>query len=999
MKRTWILLGTIFFGVFLVGMQYSAARGMEARVERSPNIPLDTGISYQGFLSSGGEPANGVFTFTFTLYDDPVAGNQVGVPDQHPAVEVINGLFTVVLDFGDVFMDEALWVEIAVSRTANDVGAVLSPRQALRPVPFAHFARLAGSVPWSGLTGIPAGLEDGDDDTLYASGSGLFLSGATFNVLFGGSGSVDSAARSDHTHDGNYAALLHTHTGDQITTAVPTATLALSTVNANVAGYANTAPWGGLSGIPTGFMDGVDNDALGRLDCEPGEVAKWSGAVWLCGEDNIGTGGGGGDITAVLAGDGLIGGARSGDATLAVNFAGTGILTTSARSDHDHPGLYWELGGNTITDPRRNYLGTTDAVSMTLGVSRTAALRIFPNDTAPILVGGAASNQVNLLYSPGAFIGGGSFNFASGFAAVIGGGSSNSATGNVATIGGGLTNVAASEFSFVGGGQANYATGEAAVVGGGYQNLSTGSNATVSGGANNESSASYAAIGGGQFNEATTSYGTIGGGAENRVAAYAGTVGGGVTNVVSGTEGTIGGGSYNIASGNNAAIAGGFSNLASNFAASIAGGYDNTASGYIAVIGGGSDNSAIGQTSVVAGGYANNAFGAASTIGGGEVNFANGSYSTVAGGYSNSASDFYAFVGGGRNNSASADYAVSSGGYDNSAAGQYSTVSGGHLNTSTGSYAAIGGGVDNTSFGLANTIGGGESNFSNGSYATIGGGYNNQAANEHAYVGGGIDNEASGQESVVGGGNTNIASGNNAAVGGGYENIASGISSVVPGGEYNLAAGAHSFAAGMAAKANNRGCFVWADATIANFNCNTDNRFQARASGGVYLYTDSGLTSGMYLSAGGSSWNAVSDVNRKENFEAINPRKLLENLANIEISTWNYITQDDSIRHIGPTAQDFNALLPELGGEGEEYINTLDADGVALAAIQGLYEIVQEQNAQIAELEARIKLQVSGETEVVLMVGGVPVGWFLLAGILVAGMYLTRRREARVGLS
>jgi len=74
----------------------------------------------------------------------------------------------------------------------------------------------------------------------------------------------------------------------------------------------------------------------------------------------------------------------------------------------------------------------------------------------------------------------------------------------------------------------------------------------------------------------------------------------------------------------------------------------------------------------------------------------------------------------------------------------------------------------------------------------------------------------------------------------------------------------------------------------------------------------------------------------------------------VPISTWNYKSQDPSIRHIGPMAQDFNALLDDLGGEGETYINTLDADGVALAAIQGLYAQNQALEQQNADLEARV---------------------------------------------
>jgi len=98
----------------------------------------------------------------------------------------------------------------------------------------------------------------------------------------------------------------------------------------------------------------------------------------------------------------------------------------------------------------------------------------------------------------------------------------------------------------------------------------------------------------------------------------------------------------------------------------------------------------------------------------------------------------------------------------------------------------------------------------------------------------------------------------------------------------------------------------------------------------------------------------VSSRDLKENFRPVDAKALLERLAAIPITTWNYKSQDPSIRHIGPMAEDFNALVEGLGGEGKDYINSLDADGVALAAIQGLYGLVQEKDARIAELEKRV---------------------------------------------
>jgi hypothetical protein len=73
-------------------------------------------------------------------------------------------------------------------------------------------------APWSGLSGVPAGFADGsDNDTLYTAGTGLVLTGTQFSLAFGGSGSANTAARSDHDHNGVYALLSHTHSGEAIT--------------------------------------------------------------------------------------------------------------------------------------------------------------------------------------------------------------------------------------------------------------------------------------------------------------------------------------------------------------------------------------------------------------------------------------------------------------------------------------------------------------------------------------------------------------------------------------------------------------------------------------------------------------------------------------------------------------------------------------------------------------------------------------------------------------
>ena len=79
---------------------------------------------------------------------------------------------------------------------------------------------------------------------------------------------------------------------------------------------------------------------------------------------------------------------------------------------------------------------------------------------------------------------------------------------------------------------------------------------------------------------------------------------------------------------------------------------------------------------------------------------------------------------------------------------------------------------------------------------------------------------------------------------------------------------------------------------------------------------------------------------------------LLTRLAAIPVSTWNYNAQPDLVRHMGPTAQDFHAAFGL--GEDDKHISTVDAEGVALAAIQALYQAVREQDQQIADLRVRL---------------------------------------------
>jgi hypothetical protein len=87
----------------------------------------------------------------------------------------------------------------------------------------------------------------------------------------------------------------------------------------------------------------------------------------------------------------------------------------------------------------------------------------------------------------------------------------------------------------------------------------------------------------------------------------------------------------------------------------------------------------------------------------------------------------------------------------------------------------------------------------------------------------------------------------------------------------------------------------------------------------------------------------------KRDVEPVDQNAILESVARLPVSTWSYKSEDPSVRHMGPMAQDFRAAFG-LGDTDRAY-DPIDAHGVAFAAIQGLYEQVREQSARIDHLE------------------------------------------------
>jgi hypothetical protein len=288
--------------------------------------------------------------------------------------------------------------------------------------------------------------------------------------------------------------------------------------------------------------------------------------------------------------------------------------------------------------------------------------------------------------------------------------------------------------------------------------------------------------------------------------------------------------------------------------------------------------------------------------------------------------------------------------------------SSGAENRVTDYFSSIGGGSNNRA-------GNGTGTFADAGWATVAGGGSNQAGAAGATVAGGISNAATGSYSVIGGGVSNF-SGNNASVGGGDHNSAAGDYASIPGGRSNTASGLYSFASGRRAKAVHDGAFVWGASTDADVASTGANQFIVRAPGGIWLGTTSApsisiatdflnTSTGAHLTIGGI-WTNNSDRASKENIRPVDGREVLARLAGLPVSTWNYKAEKTSISHIGPMAQDFAATFGV--GNDDRSITTIDADGVSLAAIQALYELVREKDCEIEALKARVsKLEGSPE--------------------------------------
>jgi len=309
-------------------------------------------------------------------------------------------------------------------------------------------------------------------------------------------------------------------------------------------------------------------------------------------------------------------------------------------------------------------------------------------------------------------------------------------------------------------------------------------------------------------------------------------------------------------------------------------------------------------------------------------------------------------ISGGKGNTTSDDYGTVSGGEGNTADGARSVVAGGSSNQASGSAAAVVAGSDNQASGSTAAVVAGSENEATSSRAFIGSGVSNEATGSMSVIGGGWLNEASGPRSVVLGGKDNVSSSWYTTIGGGENNTVDGSRATVPGGEHNTADGDHSFAAGYRADTNdNDGTFVWGDDSSHAVEADEDDQVVFQAGGGMTVYTDSDTTNdtGAELPSGSGSWTTLSSASTKTNVNGVDPQTVLAGVESLDVATWEYKSQDDAV-HMGPMAEQFHEAF-QLG-EDERRIANVDADGVALAAIQGLSQQLAERDERIDELAA-----------------------------------------------
>ncbi|HLM61192.1 MAG TPA: hypothetical protein VK308_10325, partial [Pyrinomonadaceae bacterium] len=195
------------FLILVIALAASAARAQT--ITQPTNVPptdgtaiQPTSFTYQGRLNETGG-TGGTYDFQFALFSQSLGGTAIGTTTK-TGVSVVNGIFTVELDFGlAAFPDEERYLEIRVKRPAEANYTTLAPRQKITSAPFAIRAIRAtladAATNSSAVGGTPAAniIKEGDarltDARTPSAGSLNYVQNTTtqqpntdFNISGGG---------------------------------------------------------------------------------------------------------------------------------------------------------------------------------------------------------------------------------------------------------------------------------------------------------------------------------------------------------------------------------------------------------------------------------------------------------------------------------------------------------------------------------------------------------------------------------------------------------------------------------------------------------------------------------------------------------------------------------------------------------------------------------------------------------------------------------------------
>jgi hypothetical protein len=965
-----------------------------------------TAFTYQGRLDDSTGPAHGRYDLKFTLYNAATGGSAAAGPLTNTATGITNGLFTATLDFGaSPFTGSARWLELAVRTNSGGAFLTLSPRQALTPTPYALYTPSAGaaatassaaSVAANGVVGasLQPNVVTSDkiaDGAITAADLSPALASNTFWRLGGNIGTTPDTHFLG-TRD-NQALELRVN-GERALRLEPNTNHAPNSVGGS--------PW-----------NVVDSGVVGATIAGGGGRDFWSD--YIRGTNRISAhfgviGGGFSNAIQAQAEAATIAGGRfnlirtdAGEAAI-----GGGLhnrIEVNADRSVIGGGIDNTIGSNAWHAVIAGGFGNVVQAEATSPVLGGGSFNTTESDAGWSVLAGGYGNTVgtNSYYSA---IGGGQGNVARGPSAVVSGGSSNTIqTGTLyATVGGGFRNTIASN------------TSVATIGGGGYNEITTNAQRSViAGGWGNRVAHEIGFVGGGWANEAgaaSSQYGrdfnqgaVVVGGFGNRAEAPYSFVGGGYNNAADKPGAIVVGGSP-VYVGTNSA--GWWFNRARGISATVPGGAGNTAQGDFSFAAG------LGASALHDGCFV----WADSTV---RTNWFGGPAFT-----SSSSNQFLirALGGVGINTTnplaaldvvgtIRADAFVSSG----SQPASFGSLGVGTA-TPQDALLDVEGNMHLNDYDLF-LRGGADRNHGLGWYGL---GKEFAGVNLDGPVlygcGGGalgticstpqlalrwdntgrlmVDPSAANSGSLTPGLTFGLNSGEGIAskrtVGGNqfgldfYTDYANrmtilqngnvGIGTLSPVRRLHVMDGSGathaggSIQVGMASTGGDPKLVYFGDGDYVHVGENgADDTMELKAT--RFFFTGGNLGIGtnnpvhkIHLADGaycnGTQWVNASDRDAKTGFSKLDPQAVLDKVATLPVASWRYRSEPEATRHIGPTAQDFRAAFGL--GDSDKAIGTVDADGVALAAIQGLNQKLEETRTELkrrdvenAELKARLE--------------------------------------------